>query len=444
MAAAGVLQHELPHAAAVARRVHPVRAQTQVFGELDGGSAPLSDMNPSTSARSIPASARARVVPWKQSSNAVLSSTRPQSEMEAPTMATRRFGIVRPPGESVAISSVVSEMIMVVPGRAPTVSGAQKPHNSVSTGHDVPARQIDTDRVAGYGRPGTCGPWPTPRSAETQVLRHQTPTHTRRGMTETTENPVGADVIRRIEDGICWITINRPDAGNALTQFMRDRIAEWVHVTRRTSSFAWSSSPEPATAPSAPVRTCAAVRHAAPPEARRRARDRGRRDRSHDHGGLAGSWSRRSSTARSPSSWRERHRRRRRHAPGAGVRPRRDGRGGQVRGGLHPARGIAPDAGGAWLLTRLVGIQKAKELFFFGDDVPAAEAHRIGLANRLVPRGRAAPATLEEMAGPLARAPTKAIWSRQVADQPGARRGPAPPRSTTRRSARSWSPTPTT
>ena len=49
-------------------------------------------------------------------------------------------------------------------------------------------------------------------------------------------------------------------------------------------------------------------------------------------------------------------------------------------------RGIAPDAGGAWILTRLVGIQKAKELFFFGDDVPAAEAYRIGLVNRLVPR----------------------------------------------------------
>ena len=72
-------------------------------------------------------------------------------------------------------------------------------------------------------------------------------------------------------------------------------------------------------------------------------------------------------------------------------------------------RGIAPDAGGAWILTRLVGIQKAKELFFFGDDVPAAEAYRIGLVNRLVPRAELQ-ATLEEMAGRLAKAPTKAIW----------------------------------
>jgi 2-(1,2-epoxy-1,2-dihydrophenyl)acetyl-CoA isomerase len=71
-------------------------------------------------------------------------------------------------------------------------------------------------------------------------------------------------------------------------------------------------------------------------------------------------------------------------------------------------RGIAPDAGGAWILTRLVGIQKAKELFFFGDDVPAAEAYRIGLVNRLVPRAEL-PVTLEEMAGRLAKGPTKAI-----------------------------------
>ena len=71
-------------------------------------------------------------------------------------------------------------------------------------------------------------------------------------------------------------------------------------------------------------------------------------------------------------------------------------------------RGIAPDAGGAWILTRLVGIQKAKELFFFGDDVPAAEAYRIGLVNRLVP----APSCRRRSRswrGRLAQGPTKAI-----------------------------------
>ena len=43
------------------------------------------------------------------------------------------------------------------------------------------------------------------------------------------------------------------------------------------------------------------------------------------------------------------------------------------------------DFGTTWQLTRLVGQAKAKELFFLGDIVGAQEAHRIGLANRVLP-----------------------------------------------------------
>lgn len=47
--------------------------------------------------------------------------------------------------------------------------------------------------------------------------------------------------------------------------------------------------------------------------------------------------------------------------------------------------GFGGDFGTTWLLTRTVGPAKAKELFFLPDVIDAAEAHRLGLVNRLAP-----------------------------------------------------------
>jgi 2-(1,2-epoxy-1,2-dihydrophenyl)acetyl-CoA isomerase len=71
-------------------------------------------------------------------------------------------------------------------------------------------------------------------------------------------------------------------------------------------------------------------------------------------------------------------------------------------------RGIAPDAGGPYLLSRLVGPQRAKQLYFFGDDLPAAKAYEWGLATHLVPAGEAL-AIATELADRLASGPTRAI-----------------------------------
>ena len=71
-------------------------------------------------------------------------------------------------------------------------------------------------------------------------------------------------------------------------------------------------------------------------------------------------------------------------------------------------RGLVPDGGGAYLLPRLVGVAKAKELLFLGDDVPAADALRMGLVNQVVPAAELETATAD-LAHRLAAGPTRAL-----------------------------------
>jgi len=77
-------------------------------------------------------------------------------------------------------------------------------------------------------------------------------------------------------------------------------------------------------------------------------------------------------------------------------------------------RGLVPDGGVAYLLPRVVGLHKAKELIFFGDDLSATDAERIGIVNKVVPAGDLE-ATTKEWAERLASGPTMAIgWAKKL------------------------------
>jgi 2-(1,2-epoxy-1,2-dihydrophenyl)acetyl-CoA isomerase len=71
---------------------------------------------------------------------------------------------------------------------------------------------------------------------------------------------------------------------------------------------------------------------------------------------------------------------------------------------IFARRGLALDGGNSWILPRLIGLQKAKELAYFGDTITAAEAASMGLVNRVVPAGE-----LDDFV---------AGWARRLADGP--------------------------
>lgn len=221
-------------------------------------------------------------------------------------------------------------------------------------------------------------------------------------MNETIE-----DVQRRLDDGVLWITLNRPDTGNAMTVAMRSEIVDWLGEASGDAavrSVVLTGRGEKGFCTGADLRSGRTPLLPKPPEAPEQVVGDGARI-------IRNGWQRLIASIQDCEK-----------PVIAGVNGTAAG------GGMHLAlacdlvimaeearfievfirRGIAPDAGGAYLLTRLVGPQKAKELFFYGDDVSAAQAERIGIATKVVPRAEL-DKTLGEWAGRLAKAPTRAI-----------------------------------
>lgn len=70
--------------------------------------------------------------------------------------------------------------------------------------------------------------------------------------------------------------------------------------------------------------------------------------------------------------------------------------------------GLVPDSGGLYFLTRVMGLNRAKELCFTGRDVTAAEGANIGFVNRVVPAASLMD-TARDLANEIARGPAVAM-----------------------------------
>jgi 2-(1,2-epoxy-1,2-dihydrophenyl)acetyl-CoA isomerase len=84
---------------------------------------------------------------------------------------------------------------------------------------------------------------------------------------------------------------------------------------------------------------------------------------------------------------------------------------------IFARRGLSIDAGGSWVLPRIVGLQKAKELALLADVLGADQAERLGLVTRVVPRDDL-DATVDDLARRLAAGPPLALSStKRLLDQ---------------------------
>lgn len=221
----------------------------------------------------------------------------------------------------------------------------------------------------------------------------------------TEERPLDEELLVREDEGVLWLTLNRPEAGNSITPDQRDRLIELladaseraevrvVVITGTGKQFCTgadlrASRPGPARPEGGPERLVGDVARSIRGGAQRLVSavlDCEKPVIGAVNGTAAGIGAHLALACDLVLA-----------ADGARFIE------------VFVRRGLVPDGGGAWLLPRLVGVQRAKELVFFGDDVPAAEAQRIGLVNRVVPADELEKLAIE-WASRLAAGPTRAL-----------------------------------
>ena len=198
----------------------------------------------------------------------------------------------------------------------------------------------------------------------------------------TEERPLDDQVLHRVAEGVAWITLNRPEAHNAITPDQRDRVIELlasasddlgircVVLTANGKGFCTGADLRagrsgPARPAGAPERTAGEVARLIRDGAQRliaAVLDCDKPVIAAVNGTAAGigahlAFAADLVLAAESASFIE----------------------------VFVRRGLVPDGGGAYLLPRMIGPHKAKELLFFGDKIPAADAATMGLVNRVVP-----------------------------------------------------------
>jgi 2-(1,2-epoxy-1,2-dihydrophenyl)acetyl-CoA isomerase len=221
----------------------------------------------------------------------------------------------------------------------------------------------------------------------------------------TSESLTAETLLHRVEDGVSWITLNRPDAGNAINADQRNTIIDLLHTADLDPSIravvlaakgkhfctgADLRAPQAATDGAADVgdpptgtimrliadgaqRLIAAVLDCQKPVI---AAVNGTAAGIGAHLALASDMV----VAVEDAGFIE----------------------------VFVRRGILPDGAGAYLLPRIIGMQRAKELVLLGDRLSAADAFSLGMVNRVVPAADLE-STVGELAARLAQGPTVAL-----------------------------------